>query len=377
MREQPAIIGELNFGYDVEGARLEGEPPPRAGVERRHGSENRTSEAIRATGIRMMGASMTRRRPAEGFRGGGSKGKRRDNRNMAVSAPRNQHRPDSSDLMIERIGRRPILQVILGLVVFIVAEGLGALLAQMIGGDTGTGVGGVIGALLAIGGYLLLMRFIAERSPLEFARRGALCELGAGVLIGTALMCAVAGAAALAGAYRVVGFNARAALFGFAGLSIMAGVAEEILFRGLLLRILEHRIGTWWALGLTSVLFGGVHFINPEATLMGAVAIALEAGLLLGACFILTRRLWLVIGVHAAWNFVQGGVFSSDVSGTGSGGIGLLSASIDGPAALTGGDMGFEGSLSAVVVCLACAIIVLLLARRRGLILPGMRKRSS
>ncbi|WP_428639563.1 lysostaphin resistance A-like protein [Schaalia sp.] len=296
---------------------------------------------------------------------------------MAVSAPRNQHRPDSSDLMIERIGRRPILQVILGLVVFIVAEGLGALLAQMIGGDTGTGVGGVIGALLALGGYLLLMRFIAERSPLEFARRGALCELGAGVLIGTALMCAVVGAAALAGAYRVVGFNARAALFGFAGLSIMAGVAEEILFRGLLLRILEHRIGTWWALGLTSVLFGGVHFINPEATLMGAVAIALEAGLLLGACFILTRRLWLVIGVHAAWNFVQGGVFSSDVSGTGSGGIGLLSASIDGPAALTGGDMGFEGSLSAVVVCLACAIIVLLLARRRGLILPGMRRRSS
>lgn len=75
MREQPAIIGELNFGYDVEGARLEGEPPPRAGVERRHGSENRTSEAIRATGIRMVGASMTRRRPAEGFRGGGSKGK--------------------------------------------------------------------------------------------------------------------------------------------------------------------------------------------------------------------------------------------------------------------------------------------------------------
>lgn len=296
---------------------------------------------------------------------------------MTVSAPLNQHRPDSSDLMIGRIGRRPILQVVFGLLVFIAAEGLGALLAQMIGGDTGTGIGGAIGALLAIGGYLLLMRFVAEREPLEFARRGALCELGAGLLIGTALMCAVVGAAALAGAYRVVGFNARAALFGFAGLSIMAGVAEEILFRGLLLRILEHRIGTWWALGLTSVLFGGVHLINPEATLMGAVAIALEAGLLLGACFILTRRLWLVIGVHAAWNFVQGGIFSSDVSGTGSGDTGLLSASIEGPAALTGGDMGFEGSLSAVLVCLACAIILLLLARRRGLILPGMRRRSS
>ena len=39
-------------------------------------------------------------------------------------------------------------------------------------------------------------------------------------------------------------------------------------------------------------------------------AIMLEAGVLLGACFIVTRRLWLAIGVHVAWNFVQGGVFA-------------------------------------------------------------------
>ena len=43
--------------------------------------------------------------------------------------------------------------------------------------------------------------------------------------------------------------------------------------------------------------------------------IALFGGVLLGACFLATRRLWLAIGVHAAWNFVEGGVFGTPVSG--------------------------------------------------------------
>ena len=36
---------------------------------------------------------------------------------------------------------------------------------------------------------------------------------------------------------------------------------------------------------------------------------------LLAAAYMLTRRLWLCIGIHFAWNFTQGGIFSAAVSG--------------------------------------------------------------
>ena len=136
-----------------------------------------------------------------------------------------------------------------------------------------------------------------------------------------------------------------------------------------MLRLIEGWLGTWWALAITAVFFGAAHLGNPQATVFGAVAIALEAGILLGACYLLTRRLWLAIGVHAAWNFVQGGIFGSDISGTGSG-RGLIEARFTGPDLLTGGAMGIEASVVAVVLCTAAGVAMLLAVRRRGLVVP-------
>jgi membrane protease YdiL (CAAX protease family) len=47
--------------------------------------------------------------------------------------------------------------------------------------------------------------------------------------------------------------------------------------------------------------------MNPDATWIGAVSIMVEAGILLGAAYLYTRRLWLAAGMHAAWNFTQAG----------------------------------------------------------------------
>jgi len=177
------------------------------------------------------------------------------------------------------------------------------------------------------------------------------------------------------GSYRItaVGWD-KGILVGLAG-GVMAGVGEELLFRGVLLRLLEAWLGSWWALGMTAALFGAMHLSNPGATAFGAVAIALEAGILLGACYLVTRRLWLAVGLHAAWNFVQGGIFGSDISGTGSG-RGLFEASFSGSDILTGGSMGVEGSVVAVVICMAAGAAMAVTAHRRGLIvLPVWRRR--
>lgn len=271
-------------------------------------------------------------------------------------------------------GRTPILQ---GLILFfgiaaaqIASGGIGKLAYGALGASGAEVLYAILAVGFSLGVYLLAVRLIGRRPAADFEGLHRCRELLTGLLIGALLMSAVVGIAWASGAYRTEGLNPNALVAVVAADSVVAGIGEEIMFRAGLLRLIEHRLGTWWALGLTSALFGAAHLANPQADWWGAIAIMLEAGVLLGACYIVTRRLWMVMGVHAAWNFMQGGIFSSDVSGTGSEGVGLLSARIEGPWWLTGADMGFEGSLSAVLLCAAVGVGMLLLARRRGLIIP-------
>ncbi len=54
-----------------------------------------------------------------------------------------------------------------------------------------------------------------------------------------------------------------------------------------------------------------MHLLNPAATLTGALFISIEAGLLLAAAYMVTRRLWMSMGFHMAWNYTQSAVFSA------------------------------------------------------------------
>lgn len=231
--------------------------------------------------------------------------------------------------------------------------------------------------ITVVAGYRLIIRRIGCREAPEMGGPGALRELAAGLALGGALICAVFAVLALAGAYRITGVGwsegiAVGLIFGVVG-----GFNEETMFRGFLQRLIETRLGSWWALGTISVIFGLLHLTNSGATLSGCLIIALTAAPLLGACYLLTRRLWLAIGVHAAWNFIQGGVFGSDVSGTGMIKRGLFEATFHGPDWLTGGRMGVEGSVVTVVVCATAAAVILLMARRRGMLLAPRWRRPA
>lgn len=235
--------------------------------------------------------------------------------------------------------------------------------------------GTVICAILVTAGYWGLMRLLRGPGIAEIGLSGSPREFAIGLGIGAGLMSAVILVLAVFGSYKVLDIGWDAGIVVGLGMGIMAGFAEEILFRGLFFRLIEAWLGTWGALAVTSLMFGLMHITNPEASLFGAIAIALEVGILLGACYVLTRRLWLAIGTHVAWNFVQGGIFGSDVSGTGSG-RGLIEASFPGPDLLTGGEMGVEGSLVTVVVCTAAGIYLLYLASKRGQIMAPSWKRK-
>jgi membrane protease YdiL (CAAX protease family) len=145
--------------------------------------------------------------------------------------------------------------------------------------------------------------------------------------------------------------------------------------RGVLFRIVEGSFGSWIALAFSAVLFGALHAFNPGATLTSSIAIALEAGVLLAAVFMVTRRLWMVMGLHTGWNFTEGGIFGASVSGGNA--HGMLASRFHGPDALTGGAFGPEASIVAVLICLGAGAAFLWLAWRRGRFVRPFWKRSA
>ncbi len=222
---------------------------------------------------------------------------------------------------------------------------------------------------IACAAYYVLVRFVERKRMTELSLSGAVGETAQGIAIGALLFVAIIGMLALTGSYRAAGTNDVSLLLRPFLLAISSAVFEEILFRGVLFRLIERGLGSWIALVISAVIFGALHLTNPNATLIGALAIMLQAGIALGAAFMLTRRLWLVMGIHFAWNFTQSGIFGSAVSGNPAA-PGLLRSALTGPDWLAGGLFGVEASVLTVVVGAALGITFLWHASRKGNILP-------
>jgi hypothetical protein len=215
--------------------------------------------------------------------------------------------------------------------------------------------------------YTAAVWFGEKRRPDELEPSALAFDLFAGLVVGLAMFCAVFLSLRLIGAYaaapghgpnwpRAVAFN------------LLTGLVEELVFRAIVFRLLMRAFGVWPALALSAALFGGLHMINPNASPAAAVAIAVEAGLMLAAFYLLTGRLWMSIGVHAAWNFAQGSIFGARVSGLAPGGSLFVSAPRPGvPAIVSGGAFGPEASLPAMFVGTAVFVVVIgYLAWRSG-----------
>ncbi len=179
-----------------------------------------------------------------------------------------------------------------------------------------------------------------------------------GALWGLASLSLLLGVMAAAGAFHVSALALQgahiwkwAAFWGVVFLFV--GFSEEFLFRGYSLYTLTQGIGFWPSAGIFSLLFGAVHIRNGGESWMGAAA----AGLI-GFFFCLTLRrtgnLWWAVGFHAAWDWAESFLFSVPDSGTMVQGH-LVNSTFQGPAWLTGGSVGPEGSL--LVFALIAAVM--------------------
>jgi hypothetical protein len=128
-------------------------------------------------------------------------------------------------------------------------------------------------------------------------------------------------------------------------------------------RIAEQSLGTWAALAISSLLFGLAHLPGEGASVL-AIVITVVAGALFAAAYLLTRRLWLGIGIHIAWNYTLGSIFSIAVSGREA--KGLLHGTVSGPDWLTGGAYGLEASVLNLIVLATAAAYLLRKAWTKG-----------
>ncbi len=234
----------------------------------------------------------------------------------------------------------------------------------------------VLVACVIVGVFLLACRWLERRSLSEIGLPGHHWgrQFLLGFLLGGGLMGAVIGVLALAGFYRITSIEPIDAnqLFLFLMsflLFLAAAVQEEVLFRGMIFRLLERALGSWIALVLSALSFGAVHLANPHATLVSTLAIILTAGVILAAVYLLTRSLWWVIGLHLGWNFFEGPIFGAQISGLTT--PALFHASLTGPHLWTGGAFGPEAGLVAIfVVGSAGLLLCMLAARQRRIMTP-------
>ena len=217
--------------------------------------------------------------------------------------------------------------------------------------------GAAVIAIQVLAVYAASSRWLEQRTPTEIEPPRSLRELLLGFGIGIAVFTSVMGVLWVIGVYHPTGWGHLKPLAAGLGFAIAPGVLEEVLFRGLLFRISSKIVGTWGALLWTSAYFGAGHFFNPGATWESSVAIAIEAGVLLGASYAATRGLGVPIGIHIGWNFFEGPVFGMLVSGNMT--PGAITGSVSGPILLTGGGFGPEASVVAVLLCTVVGIYFL------------------
>ncbi len=231
--------------------------------------------------------------------------------------------------------------------------------------------------------FWVMTRFVDKRpwATAGFNRSALPAGLLGGVAIGAAMLTLGVGVLALLGMYHVTAVMPSVVLLIPLLLYFGVAVFEEILFRGYIFQTLEGRWGSGIALSMTSLLFGLAHLANrvPGETALrhfaGPLLICLEAGLPLGAAYLLTRRWWFPIGIHWAWDYCEGPIYGCPDSGTHAPHT-LVHADFTGPAFVTGGSFGPEGGFVFLAVGMITGVLLLRAAILRGQWLPRPGRRT-
>ncbi len=237
-------------------------------------------------------------------------------------------------------------------------------------------IGGSTATLLFIIVYATFYSLYERRKISELSGSNLAKNLITGILLGTVLQTLTVLVIYLNNGFSVISLNSFIHVLPSLTMAFTAAIPEELLFRGIIFRIVEEKLGSYLALAISAIIFASIHFLNPNSTLIITFGIAIQGGLLLGAAYIYSKNLWFPIAIHFAWNIVQSGVFGAATSGN-IFGKSLLTTKIEGTELITGGQFGPEGSIQATLFCLAATIILMILNhRQKKIIIPYWRNKN-
>ncbi|MBK6574284.1 MAG: CPBP family intramembrane metalloprotease [Saprospiraceae bacterium] len=280
----------------------------------------------------------------------------------------------------QKILHFPLTKIIIGLLVCGVIVSVGQFLVgklldlTVLDKDIKNLIAGIVVAILAIVSYIYLYTFYEKREITEFTKNGIIKSLTIGIILGVVLQSLTILVIYLKGGYSIVTINPILFLVPPLTMAFTSAIFEETLMRGIIFRITEEKLGSYFGLIISAVIFGAMHLANPNSSMTAAIGLAIQAGLLLASAYIYARNLWFPIAIHFAWNFTQSAIFGANVSGNTISKT-LVTSKIEGAEWFTGGQFGPEGSIQATTFCFIATVILLILSHKEGKIISPYWKK--
>ncbi len=230
-------------------------------------------------------------------------------------------------------------------------------------------VSSTVGMILTVisTGFIILKISKIKLKNLGLSFTGAFAKIIIGSICGLIAISLVALAInLLGGTSTTYNFNPKYLITILTGVVFFAfqGTYEKLMYRGYLMPHLSKSIGIFWSILISSVLFTLLHALNPGMTVMPVVNLML-ASVVFSLVYYKTGNLWLVGFAHAVWNFSQGFIYGSMVSGITLKGSVFKSLPTENTELISGGSFGFEGSIITSILGVVLIVVLILTIRKK------------
>ncbi|WP_299241230.1 type II CAAX endopeptidase family protein [uncultured Aquimarina sp.] len=224
------------------------------------------------------------------------------------------------------------------------------------------GIQNLISGFVIISIYYVLYKFLEKRKVHELSLNKIRKDFSIGISSGFGLISLCVGILYLLGYFEVYSFNELSVILLPLTLLVSAALFEEVIFRGIIYRILEERFGTNIALS-QALFFGVLHYANVNATIT-SVWFVIILGVVLSLLYTYTQRLWLPFFFHFSWNFAQI-VYGTPLSGDTNFNA-LVSSKFSGPSLFIGSEFGIEDSFFSILFMTILASYLYWICKKKG-----------
>ncbi|WP_299216663.1 type II CAAX endopeptidase family protein [uncultured Aquimarina sp.] len=228
------------------------------------------------------------------------------------------------------------------------------------------GIQNLISGFVIIVIYYVFYKLLEKRKIHELSLNKIEKDLSIGISTGFGLISLCIGILYLLGYFEVYNFNEFSGILLPLTLLLSAALFEEVIFRGIIYRILEERFGTNIALS-QAFFFGVLHYGNANATIT-SVWFVIMLGIVLSLLYTYTQRLWLPFFFHFSWNFAQI-VYGTPLSGN-TNFDALLSSKFNGPSLFIGSEFGIEDSFFSILFMTLLAFYLYWMCKKKGKLKP-------